>query len=557
MNPRTNLALVASLVALAILLAPMTAQAGNPGGILLIVYSVECTGKRCPATLRMAMMDRITSLVASSRRYKPVDRANLGKAMQEQLACRSGINKGIISKECRIEVGRVMQAQKMLNTRVVSMGAKNFQITLSITDLATVKKERGVSQICRKCDHLELLAATDKAMRRLLGSAAAPRVAPRRSAPPMALPSGTTTPRQPEVDAPPVAAEVGMLRVEGKPRGARVDVTGPKGFKGPKAAVLPATWSGVPAGDYRVKASLRDHDAVERTVRVLPERTGLVTVDLPLTYGHLEVRGTPPGAKVTVSGPHGYKVTFGLGGRVKNLRRGDYTVTASRAGYGRVNRKVSVVGGKTSEVTVDLQELGVTSAGPSSEMQSGRSQPGPDLRLSSWLYFSDLDNRYHKPSAHRNTFERHKYGICFWSPGSRKAGYVHTRRAFEVRGKTIRIKWQANGKGGFMGCHPGVLPELQRNPRAATEVGYLSTGNAYGGSVKIREDTWYYTRIKVTSDGQYTAVTSAIDFDDKEGRTIQSRTGKFSPGKQRIWMRQGDPHAGPGVWIIIGGISLK
>ncbi|MBP7127391.1 hypothetical protein KBD49_13590, partial [Myxococcota bacterium] len=59
-----------------------------------------------------------------------------------------------------------------------------------------------------------------------------------------------------------IRPEVGMLRVEGSPRGARVAVEGPKGFgKGGKAeGDLPWGPVEVPAGEYRVRVTAEGYD---------------------------------------------------------------------------------------------------------------------------------------------------------------------------------------------------------------------------------------------------------------------------------------------------------
>ena len=158
---------------------------------------------------------------------------------------------------------------------------------------------------------------------------------------------------------PPVGAELGILRVEGTPRGARVDVSGPSGFKGPNAVVLPRTWTGVPAGMYQVKVQAKNYEMYKAIVRVLPDRTKVVGVKLLKLHGVLTIGGTPLGAKVELSGPAGFRKVFGLtsGFTFRRIRRGAYTVRVTRTGYTTYNRRVGVVGGKWVSVSVNLPRV--------------------------------------------------------------------------------------------------------------------------------------------------------------------------------------------------------
>ena len=67
--------------------------------------------------------------------------------------------------------------------------------------------------------------------------------------------------------------------------------------------------------------------------------------------------GVLPGASVTISGEAGTRSTVtGTDGafRFLNLDYGDYTVSISMQGFGTVNRKVTIVTGSSSQVSVSL-----------------------------------------------------------------------------------------------------------------------------------------------------------------------------------------------------------
>lgn len=317
---------------------PAGAQAKIKRAMPVVVHPVKCERWRCSKGLQMALTFRVTSALTRGRRCRPVDKANLDKAIGEQLSCRKGIKRGIISRECMIEVGRVMQAQKMITGHLVSMGGKDYQLTLNVTDLATVKNERSVSESCWNCGKRQLLSLVDRTVAKQAGgcvpvpSAGSPGLAPAVTAP--------------QGEPPPPAAEVGHLRVEGSPRGAKIRLRGPRKFRGPVTATLPRSWNSVPHGRYQVVVSAPQYESQKLTVQVLPDRTEVARLTLLKSHGTLTIEGKPRGARVEVSGPKGYKKVFGLGRwSLRQVQRGHYRIKVSRAGYTTDNRLVEVTAG--------------------------------------------------------------------------------------------------------------------------------------------------------------------------------------------------------------------
>ena len=349
--------LMIGLLLTATLTAPVSrARADPPKRVKVVMHQVQCVRWRCGAGLQEALTDRVASGLTRSRRYKLVDRANLKKAMGEQLKCRRGVRSGLISRECLIEAGRVAQAEKMVSGRLVKVGGRNYQLTLGVTDLGSVESDRSVSLLCSKCSHMALLALVDKTVARLVGLGS--RQGSTARAPALAAPPVPRVKPDTEQPLPAIGSELGTLRVEGSPRGARVDVTGPQGFKGPRATALPHSWRGVPAGNYRVTVRAADRVPFDATVKVLPDRTSVVTAELVLSHGRLTIGGKPAGARVEVACASGYKKVFGLtsGFTLRQVPRGSCTVTVSRMGYTRYSRPTEVVGGKTTRVTVALPQ---------------------------------------------------------------------------------------------------------------------------------------------------------------------------------------------------------
>lgn len=171
------------LILLLIMTSPLPVIADRPTDLPVVVYEPDCTGMRCSRPLRAALVNEITAALANGSLYKPVDRANLQKVMKEQFTCRKGIRKGIISRECRIRVGRIMQAQKMVQCRLVKLGRKDYQVTVDLTDLTTMKTVRSMVENCWGCKTRQLLSATGRAATRLgrsKGTSPAPAPMPRK-----------------------------------------------------------------------------------------------------------------------------------------------------------------------------------------------------------------------------------------------------------------------------------------------------------------------------------------------------------------------------------------
>ena len=352
---------------LACICALSPARADKPKRVTVVVHRVQCVRWRCDPGLQEALTDRVSSALTRSKRHKLVDRANLNRAMGEQLKCRKGIRKGIISRECLIQAGRVAQAEKMIWGRLIRMGRKGHQLTLGITDLSSVQSERSVSLLCKGCDAFALAALADRAVAKLVGVTVKPVKPGGGSNPPPPAPAP-----EPDQALPPVAPELGRLRVEDSPRGAQVEVSGPKKFRGPKKALLPKTWSGLPAGTYRVKVTATNREPYETRAQVLPDRTKVVTVTLVYAFGKLTVGGKPKGARVVVTGSGGYRKEWGLtrGYTLNRVRRGTYTVTVTRTGYTRLAQQVTVIGGKEASVAVKLEQ--VATAAPDGSTIGGK-----------------------------------------------------------------------------------------------------------------------------------------------------------------------------------------
>jgi len=370
---------VAATLAAVLLLSPSVMAA--PLAPRLAVFELELRNVRLKASMARILRDYLSDAIAATGAYRVVPGDKLRSALRrEQLKSRMDCFK----KSCQRRIGEALSADYSLSTRVMRIG-KTCTVTSIPWNLDTQVADKG-AKAEGGCGEEHIKHALDAVVRKLAGAARAGG-GTRESAPPP-IP-GTGKVPDPE-ELPAVAPELGILRVEGTPRGARVDVKGPRGFQGPKAAALPRTWPGVPAGKYRIKVRAQDHDPHEAEVQVLPDRTRVVAVELRKSYGRLTIGGQPRGARVELSCAGGYGKVFGLPRSLtlKRVPRGTCGVKVSRMGYTSYAREVEVLGGKETRLVVKLEQVELPKEGETRSVK-GKSDlqwvliPGGTYRMGS------------------------------------------------------------------------------------------------------------------------------------------------------------------------------
>ena len=336
-----------TLVALVALAAPV-AQA-RPRAPRVAVFELELRRVRLSKEVAQILRDYLADRLAATGKYRVVPGAKTRAALNpEQVRSRGKC----YAKSCQIRVGQALAADRSLSTRVMRIG-RTCTVTATLYNLEQQVTERGANADGR-CGEEHIKAALDKVVVELTGGGSG--VSPVAAPPP---PPGPGTGGVGDQELPPVKAEVGTLAVEGTPKGARIDVKGPSGFRGPKAAGLPYTWRSVPSGRYEVLVRKAKYDEHRSAVQVQTDRTRVVSVKLELSHGSLWVGGTPSGAKVEVTGRGGYAKRWGLTGgfTLRGVPRGPATVKVSRGGYESSEQPVQVQGGKVSRVVVKLKAV--------------------------------------------------------------------------------------------------------------------------------------------------------------------------------------------------------
>ncbi|MBM4346468.1 MAG: PEGA domain-containing protein, partial [Deltaproteobacteria bacterium] len=154
---------------------------------------------------------------------------------------------------------------------------------------------------------------------------------------------------------------LGSLEVVGGPQGARVEISGPDGFRIEKG--LPVKVKDAHRGRYTVAVSKEGFDPERYEADVKNGERAEVRAQL-LPLGSLVVEGTPVGAKVEIAGPDGFAVSKGLPVKVEGLARGKYAVRVSRGGYVVGEYVAEVRSGEASRVAVALARVEEPEAEP-------------------------------------------------------------------------------------------------------------------------------------------------------------------------------------------------
>ena len=263
-----------------------------------------------------------------------------------------------LAGECILKIGRELQADLVVGGNVVDVGTR-IGVTLEAYRTEPGGLVLGDQLRSRSVDDaVEALDEKAKGfMRRVLDRIGGGSYTP----PPPPLPPGGAGSGSGAVDLPPVREEVGMLRVEGEPRGARVDIKGPREFgkRGKLATSLPYGPAQVPAGRYDVEVSSSGYDDESRSVRVYADRMEVVRLELVPSTGVLEIGGTPAGARVGLKCAKGFSKGFGLPAEMLGISvpRGKCKVQVGRDGYQAIEKTVDVAGGKTAQVAVKLEQV--------------------------------------------------------------------------------------------------------------------------------------------------------------------------------------------------------
>ena len=137
---------------------------------------------------------------------------------------------------------------------------------------------------------------------------------------------------------------------------------------------------------------------------------------------------------------------------------------------------------------------------------------------SSWICFTNNP----LPSIidlSQGVYEKAEEGLKVYGSENQndKAIYLMPDLQNSIMSKTVYLKWKANGN-----VNVGVdIYTKSDNLISAGCALNLATDNTVSGLVLISENTWYYTRISVSSEN-ISSITSTGNYDNKGGEVISS-----------------------------------
>jgi len=338
-----------------------------------------------------------------------------------------------LNDACYAVVGKRLQARLLLAGNVKDLG-KRIGVTLEAYDGPTgavLGIEQGEGQ-----DIDELLEKVRAMARQIVAKVLGTKIPLKPVSP------GIPEPLPPsfEEKVTPPKPEEGYLSVEGTPKGAVVLITGAGGSMSLR---LPTGPLRVKAGEYSIKVTARDFDEFKEDVFVPADQTKVVTVNLVPSYGQLDIKGTPEGAKTEVSCEKNYKKEVGLPSKLV-VPHGMCKIKVTRTGYEPFEREVIVEGGKTMEVKVNLV---LESQNVAVGWQDNFETYAPNLWPSeNWIKDANgggVDDTVH----HEGTKSLKITGVI----GSCWAGLGY--RALSVTPPFYIEMWVKNGTEALSGCH--------------------------------------------------------------------------------------------------------
>ena len=137
--------------------------------------------------------------------------------------------------------------------------------------------------------------------------------------------------------------------------------------------------------------------------------------------------------------------------------------------------------------------------------------------------------------------------------------FLITTRSYELRNRTVYMKWKGNDGGAFVGYVVAVVYNAFVSigtVKSYYDFNSCSSPTTYNGSIVVSNNQWYYTTIKVTNNS-FTATTATGNYGDKGGTVIENRNGSLINTHGKISLRNGDAYAGNASYIVINELKIK
>jgi len=125
-------------------------------------------------------------------------------------------------------------------------------------------------------------------------------------------------------------------------------------------------------------------------------------------------------------------------------------------------------------------------------------------------------------------------GLEFGPRGFRQGTFVVSAPAFDLRDATLYYRWMPDGDGRYMS--PSVGTGWWDGTVWTVANRAFTVNGCYGGMPRLYDDTWYYTRLAITPDGQFRCVTATGAYDDQGGTVVDdSGWGSVRTYPDDVW----------------------
>lgn len=174
------------------------------------------------------------------------------------------------------------------------------------------------------------------------------------------------------------------------------------------------------------------------------------------------------------------------------------------------------------------------------------------LEVPAW----ELEERYSPDPDPR--LEETSDGILFHGYGYRLGRLVYSKQKDDLTDATVYLKWMVDGAGTYLGVCVGVGWLLDNGTMFGIGHGLYTTHHSYAGSIVVDDNEWYYTRLIITPDQQFTEITSTGNYDDAGGSLVRTLTSEISDAKwagmsdASVYFNMGDNYAGTNASMTIG-----
>jgi len=236
---------------------PLYAQTEKPKFIAVLDLEVA---KGLPGEAKVTLSDLLREQLVNTGRFRVVDRNNMDKVLKEQGFQLSDCT----SKECAVQVGRMLGVEKMVTGNLTKLG-QTYIISVQMTNVETGEIEQMASDRCASCEVDQLLDTIVTVASKLAGVP----VAEREPAPPK-----------------PRAPEPGKISITSQPSKARILVNGQD------QGTTPNLITGLKPGAYEVR--VQKQGFLEFVQRVNVDPGAALSVDANMVAAQAAVISKAP-----------------------------------------------------------------------------------------------------------------------------------------------------------------------------------------------------------------------------------------------------------------------